>query len=164
MRFEFATAARIIFGPGTVREVAPAAREIGRRALLVTRRSAEPTAAFAAQLEAAGVAATRFAVVGEPSVDLVQQGVAQAREQNCDLVIAFGGGSPLDAAKAIAALLTNPGDLLDYLEVIGKANALSFAPAQYIAVPTTAGTGAEVTRNAPSRLASPNDFLSFIGS
>ena len=153
LRFEFATAARIIFGAGTVREVAPVAREMGRRALLVTGRSAEPTAAFAAQLEAAGVAALRFAVGGEPTVELIRQGVARAREENCDLVIAFGGGSALDAAKAIAALLTNPGDLLDYLEIIGRAHALSFAPAPYIAVPTTAGTGAEVTRNAV--LASP---------
>ena len=141
MRFEFATATRIIFGAGTVREVAQAARTMGRRALLVVGRSPERAAALVAQLEAAGVAATRFTVVGEPTVDLVRQGAARARAAGCDLVIAFGGGSALDAGKAIAALLTNPGDLMDYLEVIGKGQALSFPSAPFIAVPTTAGTG-----------------------
>jgi alcohol dehydrogenase class IV len=65
----------------------------------------------------------------------------------------MGGGSAIDAGKAIAALLTNPGDLLDYLEVIGQGRNLTVAPAPFIAAPTTAGTGAEVTRNAV--LASP---------
>jgi alcohol dehydrogenase class IV len=63
-------------------------------------------------------------------------------------VISFGGGSALDAGKAIAAILTNPGDLTDYLEVIGKAQPLVVPPAPFIAIPTTAGTGTEVTRNA----------------
>jgi alcohol dehydrogenase class IV len=69
------------------------------------------------------------------------------------LVIGFGGGSALDAGKAIAAMLTNAGDLLDYLEVVGRGMMISQPSAPMIAVPTTAGTGAEVTRNAV--LASP---------
>ena len=72
---------------------------------------------------------------------------------NCDLIIGLGGGSAIDTGKAIAALLTNAGDPLDYLEVIGRGQALTDAPAPFIAIPTTAGTGAEVTRNAV--LASP---------
>ena len=90
---------------------------------------------------------------GEPEIETVQQGVALARQENCGLVIGFGGGSALDAGKAIAAMLTNPGELLDYLEVIGRGKALAQPSAPFIAIPTTAGTGSEVTRNAV--LASP---------
>ena len=71
----------------------------------------------------------------------------------CDVIIGLGGGSAIDTGKAIAALLTNPGDPLDYLEVIGRGQALHATPLPYIAIPTTAGTGSEVTRNAV--LASP---------
>jgi alcohol dehydrogenase class IV len=86
-------------------------------------------------------------------VDLVRRGVEQARAERCDVVIGLGGGSAIDAAKAIAGLLTNSGEPLDYLEVIGKGSSLTSPAAPFIAVPTTAGTGAEVTRNAV--LASP---------
>jgi alcohol dehydrogenase class IV len=75
------------------------------------------------------------------------EGVQLARKKACDVVIAMGGGSVIDAAKAIAALLTNPGDIMDYLEVIGQGQPLTQASAPCIAIPTTAGTGAEVTRN-----------------
>jgi alcohol dehydrogenase class IV len=92
-------------------------------------------------------------LAGEPTTAAVTAAVAQARSAGCDLVIGFGGGSPLDAAKAVAALLTNPGELSDYLEVIGRAQPLTRAAAPCLAIPTTAGTGAEVTRNAV--LASP---------
>ena len=81
-------------------------------------------------------------------MDLVYQGTALARQAGCDMVIGFGGGSALDCGKAIAALLTNPGDLLDYLEVIGGGKPLTEWSAPFIAIPTTAGTGTEVTRNA----------------
>jgi alcohol dehydrogenase class IV len=99
------------------------------------------------------VAATAFPTCGEPTIDLIKQGVAAARAAGCDFVIGFGGGSAIDAGKAIAAMLTNEGELLDYLEVIGRGRALSELCAPFIAIPTTAGTGAEVTRNAV--LASP---------
>jgi alcohol dehydrogenase class IV len=78
----------------------------------------------------------------------VLEGVRTAREDDCDLVIGMGGGSTLDAGKAIAALLTNPGDIFDYLEVIGRGKSFQVQSAPYIAIPTTAGTGTEVTRNA----------------
>ena len=148
MRFEFATATRIVFGPGSVAEVAPAARAMGRRALLVLgcpRELATPVAA--------GLDCRELAVEGEPTVDLVRRGTRIARQEGCDVVIGFGGGSAIDAGKAIAALLANPGDLLDYLEVVGKGQSLTAPVAPFIAVPTTAGTGSEVTRNAV--LASP---------
>ena len=151
MLFEFTTAARIVFGEGTLAEVPAAARELGTTALLVTGRSPDRALALAADLPAAVL----FAVEGEPSIELVRCGVALAREAHAGLVISMGGGSAIDAGKAIAALLANGGDVLDYLEVIGKAQPLSRPSVPFIAIPTTAGTGSEVTRNAV--LASPDD-------
>jgi len=153
MRFEFATAARIVFGAGAVREVAPAAREMGTRALFVSGGPRQLAAPSLADLGAAGLASVPFPVDKEPTLDLVRRGAQLAREEGCDAVIGFGGGSAIDAGKAIAAVLGNPGDLLDYVEVIGAGKPLRLPSAPFIAVPTTAGTGAEVTRNAV--LASP---------
>jgi alcohol dehydrogenase class IV len=143
MRFEFATAARIVFGEGTVSEVPAAARAMGKRALLVTGRSRRHAEPVSRELGAAV-----FAVDGEPTVERVREGVRGAREAGCDVVVALGGGSAIDAGKAIAALLPNSGEPLDYLEVVGKGQPLARPSAPFIAVPTTAGTGSEVTRNA----------------
>ena len=148
MRFEFATAARIVFGSGVLRELGGLAREMGTRALLVTGRGTDRAERVQSCLSAGGVSATVFACGGEPTTDAVLRGVACAREEHCELVIGFGGGSPMDAAKAIAALVTNPGDLFDYLEVIGRGQPLLKPALPLITVPTTAGTGTEVTRNA----------------
>ena len=145
--FEFATAGRIIFGDGTLKEVAPAAASFGRRALVVTGRNPNRATALLESLKSANVEGTTLSVVGEPTTQTVREGVQQARQAGCDVVIGFGGGSAIDSAKAIAALMTNGGDLLDYLEVIGRAQPLKDPPLPCIAVPTTAGTGAEVTRN-----------------
>ena len=153
MNFEFATASRIRFGPGVVREVPAQVRKLGHRVLLVTGRSADRARPFAQALEAAGLAPYLFSVPGEPTTDDVLLGVRTAKQGGAEVVISFGGGSTIDAGKAIAALLTNPGDLFDYLEVIGHARPLERPAAPFIAVPTTAGTGTEVTRNAV--LASP---------
>lgn len=148
MRFEFATAARIILGPGSIRELAPSARSFGARALFVKGVSTQRTAEPIRQLQAAGVDVSEFHVAGEPTVEAVLAGVEQARLGNCELVIGLGGGSVIDTAKAISVLLSNPGDIYDYLEVVGKGGPLPNPAAPCIAVPTTAGTGAEVTRNA----------------
>ena len=148
MRFEFATAARILFGEGVAREVAPAAAAMGRRALLVTGATPERAAALRALVEAAGVGCVPLAVAGEPTVELVRTGTEGARAEGCDLVVAMGGGSAIDAGKALAAMLANPGDPLDYLEVIGAGRPLTHPSLPFIAIPTSAGTGSEVTRNA----------------
>src|SRR6185436_13220703 len=115
MQFEFATAARIIFGEGLLREAAPAAAQLGRRALVVTGASPERAASLITALQSAGMITTLFAVPEEPTVDLIRDGVKSGRTAQCDMVIAIGGGSALDAGKAFAALLANPGDPLDYL-------------------------------------------------
>ena len=153
MRFEFATAGRIVFGEGTVREVPAAAAAMGTCALIVTGASPGRAAPLLADLEAAGVACMPFAVAGEPPVELIRRGRDQALQAGCDMVIAMGGGSAIDAGKAVAAMMANAGDPLDYLEVIGRGQPLAHPAKPVIAIPTTAGTGSEVTRNAV--LASP---------
>ncbi len=148
MRFEFATATRIIFGEGTLNEVGPVAAQMGQKALVVNGLSepgAEPVIKILGNY---GIEASLFQVIQEPTIDLIKQGVDQARKGACDLVIGFGGGSAVDSGKAIAALITNPGEPLDYLEVVGRGRSMENPPLPYIAIPTTAGTGAEVTRNA----------------
>jgi alcohol dehydrogenase class IV len=148
MKFEFTTANRIVFGAGTSRQIIEYAQGFGKRPLLVTGKDSS-RAEFAVQtLQNNGFTVTKFAVPGEPSTSIVLEGVTLARDRACDFVIGIGGGSVIDGAKAIAALLTNDGEPLDYLEVVGQGQPLQNAPAPTIAVPTTAGTGAEVTRNA----------------
>jgi alcohol dehydrogenase class IV len=148
MLFEFATARRVLFGPGTSRQAGALARKAGRRALVVTGRDTARAQFLLDALRENGVSAVVFSAAGEPSMDAVRQGVELALRENCELVVSLGGGSALDAGKAIAAMLTNPGDVLDYLEVIGGGKALGEPSAPFIAIPTTAGTGSEVTRNA----------------
>jgi alcohol dehydrogenase class IV len=153
MRFEFASPARIIFGPGTAVQIGPLARELGRRALITTGLDPAQSERILVALSAAGVDYVTLPVSSEPTTDLARQGARLARESGCDLVIGLGGGSAIDAAKAVAALAANGGDPLDYLEVVGRGRSLTQPSLPCIAIPTTAGTGAEVTRNAV--LASP---------
>ena len=148
MKFEFATTQRIIFGAGTLQQAPAVAKTMGRRGLLVTGQNLERSAPLVAHFQKAGTEFTRFQVPNEPTLDLIRQGIELAKRDRCDWVVACGGGSALDAGKAISALLTNPGDLLEYVEMIGKAKPLEKAAAPFLAIPTTAGTGSEVTRNA----------------
>jgi alcohol dehydrogenase class IV len=147
-RFEFMTAGRIVFGDGALRELPHLAAPFGERALVVTGGDARRAAPVFALLESVSIAYEVFSVSGEPTVQTAYDGVTKARACAAQLIIGFGGGGALDAAKAIAALATNEGDPLDYLEVVGKAQPLINAPLPYIAIPTTAGTGSEATRNA----------------
>jgi alcohol dehydrogenase class IV len=151
VNFEFATATRIVFGVGQLKEAGALAQGLGKRALVVIGKSAaavQRVEPVLSALTAAGVEYATFSVVGEPTLDVARTGTQRARDERCDFVIGFGGGSMIDTGKAIAALLTNVGDPLDYVEVIGKGQPLTQPSAPYMAIPTTAGTGAEVTRNA----------------
>lgn len=146
--FEFTAPPRIVFGPGTLRQAGSLARTWGARALVVTGGHPARAKPLLELLAAEGVAATVFPVPVEPTTDLVRQGVALALENHSEMIIGFGGGSPLDTAKAIAILATNSGDPLDYLEVIGRGQPLTMPALPLLAIPTTAGTGSEATRNA----------------
>ena len=147
MNFEFAAPTRIIFGEGRLSEAAGLVSSMGSRALVVEGRSGRADR-LVRLLHAQGIATTTFRVPSEPTVSLVEQGAALAKADHCDCVLALGGGSVIDAGKAIAVLLTNDAPIRDYLEVIGNGRPLTNRPAPFIAIPTTAGTGAEVTRNA----------------
>jgi alcohol dehydrogenase class IV len=140
-RFEFATAQRIIFGRGVVSELPALAAEFGQRALLITGSRPQE---WETRLPYVGIKSIR----GEPTVQDILSGVELTKQHNAGVIIAIGGGSVVDAGKAIAAMCAQPGDLMRYIEVIGEGRPLEAAPLPFIAVPTTAGTGAEATRNA----------------
>jgi alcohol dehydrogenase class IV len=144
--FEFATASRILFGAGKLNELGRQIDGNVKHLLLVCGHSSDAIPRVREILASLDISVSEFQVHGEPTVDVVRAGREAAR--NCDMVIGVGGGSVLDTGKAIAALATNPGEITDYLEVVGKGQALVHAALPYIAIPTTAGTGAEVTRNA----------------
>jgi len=148
MHFEFATATQIVFGPGTQGAAGKLARPWGRQALVVTGGTPARAKPLLQILEAEGIATATFPVVHEPSVTTVIEGLSAARACGAELIIGFGGGSVVDTAKAIAGLFTNPGEPLDYLEVVGAGKPLLQPALPWMAIPTTAGTGAEVTRNA----------------
>ncbi len=148
MRFEFATTTRIIFGPGTIKEVPSIASKIGGRAFVVVGRTLKRAQPLLEKLKEQRLEYEIFNVPGEPTTDLALEALQLIRRAKFQFVIGIGGGSVLDTGKVIAALITNPGNLSDYLEIIGKGQQISQAPVPYIAIPTTSGTGAEVTRNA----------------
>ena len=152
VEFEFATAGRIVFGPGSSGELPSLTRRFGSRALVCT--GADP-GRHDAILETLGIPFSTFAVRGEPTVESARSSAEFARAEGVDIVVALGGGSVVDLGKAVAMLLGNGGDPLDYLEVIGAGHVVQRPSVPLIAVPTTAGTGAEVTSNAV--LASPAD-------
>ena len=147
MQFYFATSNCILFGPGTITAVPNIAVSLGQRPFIVIS-SKERAPSLLDGLSATGLSSTYYQAKREPDLASVNLAMRYAKEADCDMVIAIGGGSTLDTGKAVAALLTNPGQLLDYLEIIGKGLPLKKPAAPFIAIPTTSGTGSEVTRNA----------------
>lgn len=154
MKFEFATTTRIVFGPGRLAEIGEIAKSFGSSALVVTGSDPGRASALLELLSAEGISQTVYSVHGEPKIADVRTGVERAKAGKCDVVISLGGGSAIDCGKAISAMMTNPGDVLDYIEVIGRGNAITEQAAPFIAIPTTSGAGTEVTKNAV--LASPD--------
>ena len=150
--FTVAKLPRIIFGPGRRAEIPALITPFGRRALLVTgARSFQASPGWAEitlGLDAAGIEWDHLAVDGEPSAELVDAAVAQRRADPPDVVVGIGGGSALDAAKAIAGLLRSGTKALDHLEGVGRGIAYTGPATPFVAVPTTAGTGSEATKNA----------------
>jgi len=150
--FDFHCVPRIVFGRGQFARLAELCAPLGKSVLIVTNAGppgrSEPTGRAAELLGKAGLRWGVFHVSGEPEVQDVDRALAQARQEAHDVLVALGGGSAIDLAKAVAGLLGSGGCCLDYMEVIGAGRKIARASAPWVAVPTTAGTGAEVTRNA----------------
>ncbi len=148
--FEFATATRIVFGPGRAQELPALVAGWGERVVVLTGSRPDRHRAL---IDALPMDAAIVTVSGEPTVGVAREAVAAAREHGAQAVVSLGGGSVIDLGKTVAMLLGNGGDPLDYLEVIGRGQPIGRPSVPFAAVPTTAGTGAEVTMNAV--LASP---------
>ncbi|MFW6289921.1 MAG: iron-containing alcohol dehydrogenase [Mariniphaga sp.] len=148
LSFEFATATKIVFGEGKAKSLPQLLNGFGRRVLLVSGKNSSRHDYLVQALQRENFEVFRYVVASEPTTQHVSDGAGLAREKECTAIVGLGGGSAVDAAKAIAALAPNKGNLLDYLEVIGEGKPLEKKPLPFIAVPTTAGTGAEVTKNA----------------
>lgn len=148
MPFAFYSVGQILFGAGEFQRAGALAARLGGSALVVFNGSEKIAEALVRQLQEAKVEAVLRRQTGEPTVGDVDGAVEEARSCGCHMVIGLGGGSAIDAAKAVAALLTNGGVASDYMEVVGKGQKITRAAAPWIAIPTTAGTGAEATRNA----------------
>ena len=155
--FEFAQPERIVFGPGVVSRAGILTASLGNSALLVTGRDLRRAEPVRESFRSAGLNWVEWAVAGEPTVSEVRAGAEAARNLGVDCVVACGGGSVLDAGKAISALTPQTGDVFRFLEIIGLGLPLENQPLPFLAMPTTAGTGAEATRNAV--LTSPEHSL-----
>jgi len=144
--FGFATAGRIRFGRGVAREAVDAVRGYGHKVLLLRGGSVAWVDDLAQALAAAGCDVVQLRSSGEPSVEDVRAAVVAGR--GVDVVLGVGGGAVIDLAKAAAALIPSGCDVMDHLEIVGAGKPLAADPLPMIAMPTTAGTGAEVTKNA----------------
>ncbi len=141
--FAFATATRIVFGPGCSEQLSGLVAGLGSRPFVCTGATPDRFGELLDGLDGA----RNWPVAGEPTLDVIRAAVLAAREHGADVVVGLGGGAVLDAAKLIAALVPNDGDILDYVEVIGAGRSMAHTPLPLVAVPTTAGTGSEVTMN-----------------
>jgi alcohol dehydrogenase class IV len=148
VRFDLAVPTDVRFGAGRVSEVPQALVELGaNRVMVITGRTTSRADAIRSTLNEVGISTVVFGVAAEPSIERVRAAVALLAEAGCDAVLGFGGGSALDVAKAAAVLATSGSDPMDHLEVIGAGRPIERAGLPCVAVPTTAGTGSEVTRN-----------------
>lgn len=146
--FEFSSAGKIVFGPGVSRKLGGLCTPWMTHALVVTGQQPGRHQALLNSLDEAKLRTTVVTVAGEPTIEQADALTALAVGSGCDGVVSIGGGSVIDAAKAVAALVNNPGGALRYVEVIGQGAPLAHPSLPHVAVPTTAGTGAEVTKNA----------------
>jgi alcohol dehydrogenase class IV len=143
--FGFATAASILFGAGRAAELPDLVGRLGTRPFVCTGTSPDRHAELLERLPSPHQV---YQQAGEPTVDDARNATAAARAHDADVVVAVGGGSVLDLGKAVAALLGNGTDPLDHLEIVGRGQPINRPSVPFVAVPTTAGTGAEVTANA----------------
>lgn len=152
MEFSFLTAQKIVFKTGAVTEISKYVSGYGTHFLIVVDpffKESETMQKVKEQLESVGLKYTVYGeVAGEPTVEQVDEVYAIAKKDGCDAVISIGGGSNIDVGKAVAAMITNGAPAIDYMEYVGKGKKVTQEPVPFISIPTTAGTGSEVTKNA----------------
>ncbi|NMC52680.1 MAG: iron-containing alcohol dehydrogenase [Chloroflexi bacterium] len=148
MNFSLLTPAKIIFGDGSADQIAPILKSWDCPVLFVTSAHHPSLNQVKESLTAAGVEHYVESVHGEPTIRKVEELTKFAKDHHCGAVLAMGGGSVLDSGKAVSAMINNPGNIMDYLEVVGAGKPLQNPAVNMLAVPTTAGTGSEVTKNA----------------
>jgi alcohol dehydrogenase class IV len=160
--FSIARLPRILFGEGCATEIPNQIVTFGKRTLVVTGKKSFQATAYWQHLQQGlheqGITWVTFTVQDEPSPDSIDQAVQNHRESGIEVVLGIGGGSVLDAAKAIAGLLPHGNSVMDHLEGIGKGIAYQGPSLPFIAVPTTAGTGSEATKNAVLSRRGENGF------
>jgi alcohol dehydrogenase class IV len=159
--FNFSHTPHIRFGPGSIKDLVPAISAFGNKIALITGRSSLKASGFyqhiQALLESAHIEHSAYSVSGEPSPELIDEIVSGLRAGNIDAVVAIGGGSVIDAGKAVSAMLKAYGPVTEYLEDVGTKQH-SGLKVPFIAVPTTAGTGSEATANAVLSKPGPEGF------
>jgi alcohol dehydrogenase class IV len=143
MIFSIQTPPRILFGRGEVGKAPALAASFGPRGVIVHGTRTTRAAPLLAALDAIAITCGQ-----EPTLDMLEAALVSARGQRPDWVLAIGGGAVIDMGKALAALIPQATPVMDHLESVGPAHPLATAPLPFIAIPTTAGTGAEVTKNA----------------
>ena len=146
--FGFSLPGRVIFGRSEAGRAPGLIGALGDRGVLVHGADASRAAWLVDGLRAQGAAVLAVSCGAEPSLPMLRDALDRARSQGADWVCGLGGGSALDMAKALAALIPAPGGIMDHLEVVGRGLPLRVPPLPCVAIPTTAGTGAEATRNA----------------
>jgi alcohol dehydrogenase class IV len=146
--FSFISPQSIHFGRGQSQQTAALAKSFGEAALLVHGASARRAEWLIKSCQNAGLTTKTISCQSEPSLPDIELALAQLEGFHPNVVIALGGGSVIDFAKALAALMRCSGRPLDYLEIVGGGKPIDHPPIPMIALPTTAGTGSEVTKNA----------------
>jgi alcohol dehydrogenase class IV len=154
--FQFMTSSRIVFGEGALINSFSTFNQFGYSVLLVTGKDSQRSEPLVNYLKQQNMRYQQVAVLGEPLIAMIEEMAAMGRRFRPDMVISIGGGSVLDAGKALAALIPNQGSVYDYVEVVGRNVPLQAKPLPFIAIPTTSGTGSEVSKNAVLRSAQEN--------
>ncbi len=146
--FQFALPGRVVFGRNEAQKAPALIRAMGARGVLVHGADPSRAAWLLAALGEAGAEVRTIACPAEPTLPMLEAALDALRGWDAEWVVALGGGAALDMGKALAALIPAPGGIMDHLEVVGLGLPLKVAPLPFVALPTTAGTGAEATRNA----------------
>ncbi|KHD26710.1 alcohol dehydrogenase [Vibrio caribbeanicus] len=149
--FQFMTSTRIIFGEGALQSSLSVLNQFGYSVLLVSGKTTDRASVLINYLKSQNMRYQHVAISGEPNITMVEETALVGRKFKPDMVVAIGGGSVLDMGKALAAVIPNQGDVYDYVEVVGRNVPLKSKPLPFIAIPTTASTGSEVTKNAVLR-------------